>query len=507
MKKAAEKLVAILVILSVLVGVVSIDVFADSADVEYKTVAQHYYEKLGSQIPVNIHGSCGYVAMSILLSFYDVYWDDIFVNTGCENTTQVVTNVERDIPRDIPTIRLENEMLSEAEKGNEALYRAFIQNNASDYLHMYLLSLGIGLQLGHENDDENGFAITIHEVAMVLDRYFDDIFGPADYYDEDQEYSNNLPLTIHIAQENNTGETRESVLNKIRAQVDNGNPVIYRADDIVSKENGEGNNSNTENEPRKKVGHFMVAYYATKDGDISFHKGHTKYTNTTLGETEYNLNIDALWIEINEDILPHACSGDYTYLLYPGVEPSCCSCEAYKYIHPNHIHEQKGLEQNDDTTHIYNCIWGCEIKKSHEFVCNMISNSQHSLVCECGYSYEESHNFVYQDYHTSVCEDCGYVNTTSHVYGGFVYSSTQHWKECACGAQKQVGTHSYTYENFNAAKHKCICSCGYEKLSAHKNVVLNSQYTQCTFCKALFDSNGDHNFINKKQDDIEALLE
>lgn len=52
------------------------------------TYASYYFSNLRDNFGNNAFGSCGYVSIGMLLSFYDVYWDDNII----ENTYDVVSN-------------------------------------------------------------------------------------------------------------------------------------------------------------------------------------------------------------------------------------------------------------------------------------------------------------------------------------------------------------------------------------------------------------------------------
>lgn len=41
--------------------------------------ATHYFYNLKNNFSNNLVGSCAYVALSMLLSFYDTYWDDSYI--------------------------------------------------------------------------------------------------------------------------------------------------------------------------------------------------------------------------------------------------------------------------------------------------------------------------------------------------------------------------------------------------------------------------------------------
>lgn len=411
MKHLVNKSLSLLLIVSILISIFAINSFAAGFDIDYKKMAHHHFNNLSGNIPKNEHDSCGYVAMSMVLSFYDCYWSDIFV---AHNQEGAKANINKFLsyPNFPVLLKLENDILSDTEKENETAYRAFIQNNSDDYLHMHLISLGIQNNYHPTDDDIAGFGITTKEMANILDIYFDGKFGAEDYYREDEDYDESLPVTIHIVSELDSSKTRQDVIDAINTQVTIGNPVIYRADKIIESSGGTTRSSEASDD--EKVGHFMVAYFSTESGDILFHKGHTSESYSTFNTTEYNLNIEALWIEINEDVFPHSCSDNYIW--YPDETP-VCSCIAYKDMHPEHVHSQFYIS-NDETTHTYGCEWGCDdIVSPHEYASyTSYSNSLHSARCRCGYTMSESHNFQRISPRYSVCMNCGY--TRDHHLGG-----------------------------------------------------------------------------------------
>ena len=55
---------------------------------------------ISSRYPENIVGSCGYVALSLLLSFYDAYWRDGFV-PECYDTFGLIDDITGEISREM----------------------------------------------------------------------------------------------------------------------------------------------------------------------------------------------------------------------------------------------------------------------------------------------------------------------------------------------------------------------------------------------------------------------
>ena len=392
-------------IFSIFFGMFAANASASGFDIEYEKMSHHHFDILNGYIPSNEHGSCGYVAMSMVLSFYDCYWSDIFVAETYEGIKPSIDDYYP-YPHTVATLKLENSVLTETEKENETAYRSFINNNKCNYLHPYLISLGIEKGYHPTDDEEVGFGITIIQMANVLDKYFDKIIGEADYYRSDGNYSESLPVSIHLIREQNLDENRERVIESIKTQVDSGNPVIYRADKIQNRQE----TRNSEISDDEEIGHFMVAYYSTDSEDILFHTGHTSNSYSTFDTTDYDLDIEALWIEINEDVLPHSCSDNYYW--YP-THSNICSCNAYKELHPEHTHSNCGEYASNQTTHTYSCYCGQSITSSHNFTYTAINSLYHSVGCTtCGYTYTEMHPGVNAIKKPRLCSKCQYVFET-----------------------------------------------------------------------------------------------
>ena len=82
----ACKSVALILSVVILVSICAIPSSAAlDINVGNKTILEHYFEMAGVKtsetqhfIPPNAEGSCGYVAMSMVLSYYDTYWHKDF---------------------------------------------------------------------------------------------------------------------------------------------------------------------------------------------------------------------------------------------------------------------------------------------------------------------------------------------------------------------------------------------------------------------------------------------
>ena len=516
--------------------------------IEYSSAAHHHFATIGNKIPPNVIGSCAYVSMSLILSFYDSYWHDVFVAEDFEyngewdgneyDDKRPIYNVYSKDLNKVPLLNLENDAWEAFEAGG-GTYSDFVNNsfNQAKYIHLYLISLGIarGYHSGDSSDISYGLDMT--EQVTILDDYFDLIFGEANYSGTNGVYDENLPVEIHFISTHAGDVNREDVISKINEQLAVGNPVTYNGWKIEGNEN---NNltSDKDDLENTKVGHSMVAYAVeTKsDGtsDILLHKGHISAPYTSVNQTEYSHNIEACWIEINEDVLPHVCpteNEEESFYDYFDIckEKGVCACQLYGEKHPEHEHEIYYVQGRARDKHIYYCICGKHItephtlnyKDHHTSVCacgyehitphqytyQQISNGQHLAVCECGYQYEEAHSLSYQratedyhlmacicgynyqvthtltykDYHTDVCE-CGYERTTPHDYDYEQVSDTHHFASCECGYEAEMW-HTYTCRSISDSYHSQTCPCGHiGDPEAHAFERVDLRYSVCKDC-------------------------
>ena len=452
MKTFKRKILSALLVVAFLLSIFTINASATSK--EYNTVAYHHFDNLGNKIPENVNGSCSYVATSMLLSFYDSYWHDDIIAEYYEQTKPSCAP-ENAYPNGVATIKREDSEWDDYEEAG-GTYAEFIYSSNSNgklidqYFHLYLISLGIAQGFYEDGANSESYGITFEEQAAILDFYFDLRFGPNDYVLPYGETNEDIPFNIHVLYEFSPNSSRDTVLQIIEEQVESGNPVLYRGARLAT-EDEETENANTSSLVNDgKIGHAMVAYNVNDDGDIELHKGHIGDTYSTYPGTEFNLNIGVLWIEINEDALPHSCSNNYRWA---PTDSYICSCEAYKNLHPEHVHENNGIfVRSDATTHTYECIWEGEITEPHSFTSSLNPTSTS---------------------HTAVCE-CGYTTTENHVF---------------------------TYESISSLYHISVCACGYTTTGMHTTRAIDNRYSACTLCGEVFDSWSD-NTIFKIEEDI-----
>ena len=298
MRSKLKKCVIFLMIAMLLTPVFMLSVFADENE-EPTSCPDYYFSNLsGDDVPYNVIGSCGYVATSIFLAYYDVYWNDYFVKNKYENDATYSSDSNSFISS---TIKTENHLLHEMydeycdevapeERMSETTYLKpsyidFVMSHLNkDYLHLDLIGMGIDKGYYSGINPANEYAITIQQTAKILDDYFDVIFGDHIYYDPlglNSVLGDNPPIEIKIMDSTVIGNSHDEVVAKMYELLADNIPVMYRGEAL------DGN---------KKVGHRMVAFSTINDEngniiDCELHTGWRGNSLTTLSNTEYNLDI------------------------------------------------------------------------------------------------------------------------------------------------------------------------------------------------------------------------
>lgn len=387
--------------------------------------------------PTNDIGNCPYVASSLLLSFYDAYWDDRFVPDNYE-TTGAISTTNGNISRYF-YFALENDDWNKLKRsswwGNysesyekllaaQQAYSTFIRDNADDYFQLYLISLGIdqGLHNNDNTDDGLTYGLTPNEMVDFLRNYLYNIRG----FREDQ-------VTVHCFGENLFTITNEDVFNKAKEILSGGAPVIVNGLRIGSED------EKTQQTQLEDTGsHSFLAYdIIENENDIVVTYCYNEEEARTFRTMSFKYLSSIIWLEINPDAFPHSHSTSY---VSSETGHGYCACEIYS-EHPNHTHNYQ-FTSYDYLQHWRYCLCGAKTQiESHniELVNNKFGNHKYACSSNCGFKYEGSHSYTYSQYSTS---------EEREIY---------HRKSCACGYEEAV-PHNFVF--FKLGQWVCE-DCGY----------------------------------------------
>ena len=482
---------------------------------QYDNFMESYFDNLTTNHGDNTIGSCGYVAIDMLLCYYDTYLNDNIVpeqydvpsESSCYNMI-----CRRNSPGsmfDMPKGYSESNYIDADGNVDELQrnidYYNYIEKMEGVSLHAKLLSLGnslFGIKLLNLTPGLNHMGI-----KQIIHKYMADVLG----FSNGDEYE--IRDINHSLNANKSDEVRDFVIDEVQL----GNPVLVGLDD------GEGG------------GHWVIAYDYDEITDkiyCNFGWGGdaTHITPENCVEelkqdpekdNNYYIYESALTIEFH---LPHVHSDNYavtkivdggvvtnyycydseeievyqnlpTVISYPSTHKFEFECGDSEYF----VHSFNHLNY-DDEQHTSTClVCGYSVKNWHYLECSVdngthlgicgdcdaiiingsslmfisVSNSAHSVSCaDCGYTETKPHTFRYTSknatQHTKICTDCGTSITENHNYEGKIIDAIEHSLECDCGATN--GTQGHIWTSYGIGKVKCIL-CEFKRILAPGEVI------------------------------------
>ena len=394
MKKIVKLLVSLLMALSLTFCFV-VQSFAFDYEFYVYDEEEYYHESIASayfthnyNFSSNEVGSCTFVAIQMLLSYYDSFWSDEFVS---DDDKYELSAYEEDITISGNTLYFWNApgVLAEDfydEDGNPRTSTPFdeiIEEHKDDYFQLYLMSLAKeeGLIVGQDPsymaehpDDTNGdFSLSRTQMVDFLEFY---LYNVVTVEDDEGAYVNltQQQITVHSMLNSDPDYSEEAVRNQLVNLVSSGTPVIYCG------KRYETDDETLENNGQNKVGHAMIAYdYNPETDNVYYHMG--SYSTDMLTDdvsNDFDFNPSIIWLEINENAFPHECSNNYHE-----VETGETICLCKLDIHPAHTHSLECIE-SDASSHIPKCS-DCNEIDENALSYVRIDGITHSINCVCGY--------------------------------------------------------------------------------------------------------------------------
>ncbi len=483
MKKYNNKFVALLLsFVMTFSAMISIVVYADDVEARPSCLVDHFSNLTKShsngyknRIPINTLGTCTHVAMSMLLSYYDSYWNDSFVAEGIE-WDKGVYNFSTDVLSETFTASTEAAAWY-AWKNTGGDFRGFAAENENTYLHPYMFEFANSEVI---TDNLGIVGLLDIQVKNVLEAYLYDVCGFTE---------NEVTVNIQYA----TIDGDDAIIDTMKEQILSGNPVIFFGlnVDILPAQ--------LDNDTMAMSGHAMIGYDIDVDAegndDIILHTGWSGNEYVKVSTTDYQYLNSIVWIEINEENLPHDCSDNY---YDPTTGETFCACEIYYNTHPAHDEHHHSINGNPGFDSVYHWTNACRCGGIGP---NSVVNS-HSL----SYTYIESLNYHYEE-----CSGCGYYNNVGHTYNQYAtVSNTHHAGACACGAissDEEAHVESFCVSQ-GSDIHYVYCKCGYKITEDyHEMVPINIRYSKCRRCGYIRDNNNPGFIIKGVEDEYDTCKE
>lgn len=252
----------------------------------------HYFYNLRENFGINLHGSCGYIALGMLMTYYDTCWNESFVDDSFEQDTMLSVN-EFNASVNSPGAKSESQVLEDRLYSYNEYVSEVVNINKENYLHLKLISLGMSWGL---NKEENSFGISYLDLKQLTQNYLatKGLSTAMVEYRSKDDYTNS--------------ELHAYVIDKIKI----GIPVMITA-------YGE----NSQAKP-----HVMIAYdYDINTNNIYVHDGiqtgTNLWTHVPMDDIGYTNITSAITID---PLIIHSHTNDYKY-----GEDTHCPCTNVNY--------------------------------------------------------------------------------------------------------------------------------------------------------------------------------
>ena len=415
---------------------------------EYDSFLASYYDNLTYNIGMNYKGSCGYVGLAMLLSYYDTYLNDNLVpeQYDIKSIGEGVDTIER---RNSPGVL--RDVVINPNNYNDKNYG--INLNASDYysyvvsisdvsLHAKLITIGANRGYYNFSNSKNPASTFFLYRLNVLNDYLSDVVGL-----ENDDYQ-----ITYLNYENDYSKSnlvREFAI----AQVQAGKPVLLS----ISGYPG---------------GHVVVAYdYDPTTDSLFCHMGWGANKTHVTPESElFTTYKTALTIDFNTE---HSHSDNYGVTTItnniPTTEYYCYDdCRILTY---NHLH-------------------------SYDNHFESYTNTQHKAYCWCGEYIKVPHQVI-----NGVCTLCG--ESHEHLFTYTWLSNTTHQETCFCGEEGNIKPHVVDIDSFAGGTMYATCLLCGGRVSRAPQIILSQNQLPHTENGSFILSSG---IIVLVDEDIEAYF-
>ena len=357
---------------------------------EYDNFLTAYYDNLTYNFGVNYKSSCGYIALGMLLSYYDTYLcDDIIPEQYDISSVGAGTNMieRRNSPgvlRDI--IENASNPFDQSLSSYSALeYYSVMESMSNISLHAKLLTIGAAWGYYQYNNDDAPALTTIVQLRNIASAFLYNVSHISSSY-----------YNINISYVGNKNTTSNDIKNSTISAIQAGYPVLLLVGSSESV-----------------IGHFVVAYdYEPTTDTIYFHLGYgADETHVSFDDTDFSDCWSMMTIDFN---MSHSHSRNYGITKInpnntPATEYYCYdNCDIITYAEKEHSHSMDYISCSNISHNSY-CECGDYIVENHVLVDNVCSLCNHV----------HTHDFAYLPYqslsHKSLCDICGYYIIEPHI--------------------------------------------------------------------------------------------
>ena len=232
--------------------------------------ANLYFSNLNNNIGVNAHGTCGFVSMGMLLSFYDTYLDDDFIPDSFEQNTFIERNGNNGtvIGRDTESPGVTTENYAAMMAMDKWDYEEYVVDNPNATFQNFLINYACDNidQFTLDDDHNQVLGLTVANQCNLLNAYLSDYVG--------NEYS------AYYVDVQGLHQSQHTAKNAVKQIIAKGEPVILNIASSI-------------------IGRHTVVAYDYDDENIYVHTG---------------------WKDANGHALSHVSLTQLNNNLYPGTQ-------------------------------------------------------------------------------------------------------------------------------------------------------------------------------------------
>lgn len=312
----------------------------------------NYFSNLTDFRLTNFHGSCGYVAITMLLTFYDSYWNDDFIPEVYDQSVTVEDTIDSNFEESpgIKDILYGNEL----ELSSEEYINNIYENRAIDF-RGYLVSLGLKNFINYrdffENETyqpldtltkNNSLSMESNEIESLITQYLIDRGFEKYFTSFIKRYYKEVGHDALVEDKEKVDRLNLENWDEIKEIVSLGIPVIVQVNNSIAVSDDQT--------------HYLIVFAYDDRGFFYGNMGNTTYDSCVLIHPHANYLSSASYIVlINETFCNMSKNDNYIlknntrsinasdisshlhnpYFVNKGVEEHLvlCSCEGYYQRH------------------------------------------------------------------------------------------------------------------------------------------------------------------------------
>ena len=380
-----------------------------------------YFRNLVENLPTNNSGNCGYTALTMLLSYYDTYWNSGIIPDQYNNPwdTYIDSLYDRDYssPGVIDIWRPVWTQRNPEPVPGKPDYEEKVRNAYFTYVYEEMLPLA-----------DFNIISKLYEMALN-EKPFPNIQYPSNFhryplwdFDADPTPGTNLSLLHHLANiyfnefglaNKATLETRgywnffdyddddkKRYMLRLEAieRLKRGQPLIIQG--VLHKDRVEDDPYSTINTAN---GHIAIAYAYDERNDAII--GHMGWKKTDFNEAVLEKMYDTI-----DGFAYLNVKGDMTFS-HPNVRFTGPSGESWcAYDLDTHCHGERAMIPYDDGQyHALQCVCGDVMYERHTMTTTYYDGLRHLHECPCGFTKLETHHLRLSGMMHMTCTDCGFT--------------------------------------------------------------------------------------------------